>query len=82
MSAERFITNGTTAVPFYGTVIPRGCREITATEYVQHLAAAERASLAAIEESVRAAQALRASAVAKLVAGEPLTPEEAELIVR
>ena len=46
----------------------------------QDIAAAEAARVAA-EEAAAAKEALKASAKAKLIAGEPLTAEEAEVLI-
>lgn len=58
-------------------------REYTAEEYAQAEADNLAAAAAAAEEAAaaEALAALKASAKAKLIAGEPLTPEEADTLV-
>lgn len=68
-------------MPYSGSVIPRGLREITEGEYNAMVAAQQRASGEYIQASLNAEREMRESIKAKLVAGEPLTPEEANLIV-
>jgi hypothetical protein len=58
-------------------------RPMTAEEIEQHQAdvASMQARMAAEDEAKAALEALKASAKAKLIAGEPLTAEEAATIV-
>ncbi len=58
--------------------IPLSKEEIAAIELATAQAAEEQA---AREAEAAAKEALKASAKAKLVAGEPLTPEEADVLV-
>lgn len=81
MRQERYITNGVTSSPFHGSVIPKGFREITEPEYHAAMRTQQReddAVVAAWAENVRT---LKESAKSKLIAGEPLTAEEAEIVV-
>lgn len=78
---QRFITNGTTAAPFYGRIVPRGFREITEPEYRAMLDTQAREDDALVQAWAANRKALRESAKAKLIAGEPLTPEEADVVV-
>lgn len=60
------------------TYVPLTAEEITERE---EMAAQAEADRLAQEEAAAAREALKASARAKLVAGEPLTEEEAALLV-
>jgi hypothetical protein len=82
MSTERrYIFNGVTAAPFHGQVIPKGFREITEPEFNQIIAQSQRESDAVVAAWAEQRRVLRQSAKAKLIAGEPLTPEEADVVV-
>jgi hypothetical protein len=60
------------------TILPLTAEEITAMEAAATQAAEERA---AAEGAATALAALKASAKAKLIAGQPLTAEEADTLV-
>lgn len=77
----RYLTNGVTPIPYEGSVIPKGFREITKAEYDHILAAHQAEGDAEIAAWIEQRNALRASAKAKLMTGEPLTEQEADFIV-
>ena len=60
------------------TVLPLTAEEIAAVEAAAAQAEADRV---AAQEAQEAREALKASAKAKLIAGQPLTEEEAEILV-
>jgi hypothetical protein len=60
------------------TVLPLTAEEIAAVEAAAAQAEADRV---AAQEAQEAREALKASAKAKLIAGQPLTTEEAEILV-
>lgn len=60
------------------TIVPLTAEEVA---QIEADAAAYTAQKAAEEEAAAAREALKASAKAKLIAGQPLTAEEAEVLV-
>lgn len=81
MRQERYITNGITASPFFGQDIPKGFREITHAEFETAQRAQEREGRAVVSAWMENIRTLKESAKNKLMAGEPLTAEEADIII-
>lgn len=76
----RYVTNGETMLITDNT-IPPGCWEISKEEY-DAAAEARQAARDEYEREYHARRnAIRASAKAKLLAGEPLTEQEADLLL-
>jgi hypothetical protein len=77
----RYVSNGTTVAYVDGGPIPTGCHEISEEEYT----AARAAKMAEIDQRTVDANAARnvvkASAKAKLLAGERLNEEEIDLLL-
>jgi hypothetical protein len=79
---ERYITNGVTHVPWHGIgVVPKGCREISKQEFDAAMRDNERreAEIIQVWQQERADRVI--SIKGKLIAGEPLTPEEADFLL-
>lgn len=75
-----WVSNGETIAPCEGP-IPVGHWESTQEEYERRLSAIEEQTAALVQEIKTSHNELVQSAREKLVAGLPLTPEEAALIV-